>query len=99
MIGGTARRIWTTPPQEIWREAASAWRHGVVVLVTLTLAQIAVGVSALAAWLALNALPMLLVEGWTFDRVLAAFGWTALGWLPVACSIGARHLPPRPESA
>jgi hypothetical protein len=81
------------------REAAAAWKYGVVVLLTLTLASVSVMFAAAVVWFALNALPLLLVEGWTFERSLDAFGWTALVWTPIAYSIGARYLPPSPDES
>jgi hypothetical protein len=99
MISETARRAWTTPPQKLWWEAVRTWKHGVLVLFTLTLAGVTVALSALAVWLVLNAGPLLVLEDWTLDRSLNAFGWTASIWLPMAYSLGARYLPPRSESA
>lgn len=99
MIIETARRARSTPPQELWSNAVSAWTHGLAVLITLALAQVAVGLGVLAVWLVLNAGPLLLLEGWTLDRSLSAFGWTAMIWAPIASSLGARHLPPPAKNA
>lgn len=99
MIGELSRHIRTTPPKEVWREAWAAWKHGVLVILTLFLAFIAVMLSAALIWFALNALPLLLVQGWTFDRSWNAFEWTAILWLPIAYSLGARYLPSYSDEA
>ncbi len=99
MIGELTRHLRQSPPQDVLREAWDAWRHGVLVLLTLALSTVVVIMVAALAWFAANVLPLLLVEGWTFNRSLDAFGWTWPIWGPLAYSWGSRYLPPHPAEA